>query len=725
MKKVFNKVTSFCLAIAMCLGITAAVGVSPTQSVVADAATDYYAPVTAQGGTQLLGQLHDLITDSRSGYSSYADCKTYGKTTDPGSGSNTVMEFYTHIDISNSKWDVSGGWNREHVWAKSLSGNLWGTTGGGSDLHHIRPAEKDLNNHRASKKYGEVGSGGKEEYTSVSNVLGGHSNSNTFEPLDNVKGDVARIVMYVYTHYNSYTYVGGTTNGSGGSGYFGQLKFTQVITASSEDAAKRLLLEWNKLDPVDEIERVRNEAVYKIQGNRNPFIDNSSYADAIWGDGSVTPPEPPAELQSLSLNTTAVTLEKGRTYTLKATPNPANAPSGVTWSSSDSSVATVSNGKITAKGEGTATITATSTVKPSVSASATITVTPATVPDGDELTGIFNIALDLTAAADIGKVLYFNGQMAQSYYFGTTETEAAAAEVVVEKVGDGYTIETGGKYLECLKSGTHINVTLQSSSSGTWKFNSELNTFTWGIDGTEYYLGTRTNNGKTYTTISASDIKYITGDNAANVGVTQFIVDFVKVGGDTPVPPAELESITINPASVSLKVGGTRLLTVTPSPANAEFAVNWTSSDTSVATVSADGTVTAVKEGTAIITATSKSNPSITATATVTVTKDATDPSVSDVEAFREAVAAIPASGSLEVRRTAINNAIVLYNALNAEDKASATAEIAGLQAAIDSYNVAVNSYNSAADSSDNSALKGAGSFLKGVAALIKALRGE
>ena len=53
MKKVFSKVTSFCLAIAMCLGITAAVGVSPTQSVVADAATDYYASVTAQGGTQL------------------------------------------------------------------------------------------------------------------------------------------------------------------------------------------------------------------------------------------------------------------------------------------------------------------------------------------------------------------------------------------------------------------------------------------------------------------------------------------------------------------------------------------------------------------------------------------------------------------------------------------------------------------------------------------------
>ena len=44
-----------------------------------------------------------------------------------------------------------------------------------------------------------------------------------------------------------------------------------------------LLLKWNDLDPVDQLEINRNNEVYKIQGNRNPFIDNSDYADMIWG----------------------------------------------------------------------------------------------------------------------------------------------------------------------------------------------------------------------------------------------------------------------------------------------------------------------------------------------------------------------------------------------------------------------------------------------------------
>ena len=45
----------------------------------------------------------------------------------------------------------------------------------------------------------------------------------------------------------------------------------------------KMLLEWNKLDPVDELEIHRNEECFKIQGNRNPFIDFSEYADMIWG----------------------------------------------------------------------------------------------------------------------------------------------------------------------------------------------------------------------------------------------------------------------------------------------------------------------------------------------------------------------------------------------------------------------------------------------------------
>lgn len=328
---------------------------------------DYYSSITATSGTALSGQLHDLTVSTHKTYSSYDDCHYKATQTDPGKGSNTVMEFYTHTDIAFSKWDVAGGWNREHVWAQSLSNGLWGKTGAGGDLHHIRPAEKDLNNHRGNKLYGEV-SNGSPEYTSVTNHLGGYSNGNVFEPLDNVKGDVARIVMYVYLHYNRASTVGGSIESKLTAG---NLPITNIISAGGADNAWKLLLNWNKLDPVDDIERLRNDEAYRIQGNRNPFIDNESYAGAIWGDGTVEN----VELQSLTVNPTSLSLAVGGTSALSVTATPSNANNQVTWTSGNTSVATVDvNGTVKALAEGTAVITATSKENPSIKATATVTV---------------------------------------------------------------------------------------------------------------------------------------------------------------------------------------------------------------------------------------------------------------------------------------------------------------------------------------------------------------
>lgn len=333
------------------------------------AAGNYYNSVTATGGSELSAQLHDLIASTHNKYTLYADCKTYGKTTDPGKGSNTVLEFYTHTDIANDNWDTSGGWNREHVWAQSLSvpigssSKLWGTNGAGSDLHHIRPAEKDINNHRGNDLYGEV-EGGTLQYTGTTHILGGRSSGETFEPLDNVKGDVARIVMYVYIHYST------KAGGSVSCQTSGNLPITNIIRANSEAKAFELLLRWNKLDPVDDIETLRNEEVFKIQGNRNPFIDNPKYADAIWGGESLEG----VKVESISLSPNSIALIEGETQTLNVTINPANASNAVTWKSSNTSVATVANGVVTAVGAGTATITATSTTDSTKTATATVSV---------------------------------------------------------------------------------------------------------------------------------------------------------------------------------------------------------------------------------------------------------------------------------------------------------------------------------------------------------------
>ena len=298
MQKIFNRVLSFGLAATMGLGVILAAHSASVEIIDSDAVADYYAPITATGGSELLGQVHDLITTTHTYYTTYADCKdpAYVIKTDPGTD-GALMEFYSQADLS-STWQSGavGTWNREHLWCQSLSNGLWNnvnnnTTGGGSDLFHIRPTESRLNSTRNNNKYG-IATGGKEAWYKDANgnnvALGGYYvGSSVFEPLDEVKGDVARIIMYVYTHYNTYSNVFGSANGSGSAGYFGTLAFSNVMAASSESAAISLLLEWNEADPVDEIETKRNKAVYEIQGNRNPFVDHPEYADAIWGGGDV------------------------------------------------------------------------------------------------------------------------------------------------------------------------------------------------------------------------------------------------------------------------------------------------------------------------------------------------------------------------------------------------------------------------------------------------------
>ncbi len=726
MQKVYKRFLTIVLAFALCFGITAVFRVS-ADYVVADAATGtYYSKITATGGTQLLGQLHDLICTSRTKYSSYADCKTFGRETDPGKGSNTVMEFYTQQDISYSKWNVSGGWNREHVWPKSDSNGLWkdNTVGGGADLHHVRPSEKELNADRGNQKYGEVANG-TPLYQYGTDFIGGYTSGGTFEPMDNVKGDVARILMYVYTHYNTYTnsIFGGNakTNGSlGQSSYFGTLNFTHIISAGNEAAAKKLLLEWNKSDPVDEIEISRNEAVYSIQRNRNPFIDHPEYADAIWGNGSVINPDPKPdeELKSIAFDASAFTLNVGQSRTLKVITTPGGISAPVSWSSSDNSVATAVNGVVTAKGEGTAVITATSTVNPSIKTSATVTVLKPSTPEPSEdfEAGTYRMALNITAT-DMNKKLYFTGALSGNY--GATDEDAdRAAEVVAEQTEYGYTLKVGAKYLEIeaytnANGATSTRLVLVDESTGDWLYDNELNVLTWTLttNGKSYYLGTYTNSsGKTYETISSSDVKYISGDNASNVGVTQFPVSFEKSGGK----PEELESITVNPSAINLKEGGEFKLSVISNPSTVTADVNWTSSDISVATVSADGTVTAVKAGTVTITATSKTNPSIKATATVTVTADrpvdpdpgpGVDPNPDEkVEAFITAVKAIDGNGTLAERRAQISTAIAEYNKLTAAGKAQVTGEYTILNNAIKQL---ADGYNSCAQGEESNAISG------------------
>lgn len=440
------KLFSFVLALAIIVGyLSVFVGV---QTVFAD--TDsYYSGITATGGQALLGQLHDLITTTHKKYTSYNDCSSPSiiKKTDPGTNGN-VREFYTQDNIS-STWGSGaiGTWNREHVWCQSLSNGLWGTSGGGSDLHHIRPAETGLNSARGNNKFGIV-SDGNPAYNKDSKNVGGYISGNVFEPLDKVKGDVARIVMYVYTHYNTYSNVGGTTNGSRSSG-FGNLKYTMVVSERNEDAAIRMLLEWNKSDPVDDVERTRNEEVFKIQGNRNPFIDDETYAEKIWSDQAVE-----VELESLTVSPKQTDISIGQSKKLTVTATPSGADNRVNWSSSNTNVATVSSsGIVTAKAEGTCVITATSIKNSGISAIATINVTKSSGTIGD--VGVIEItqaSFELTSGYGF-KYWQSGGIGGMAYiYGGSTEYPPSGMQFNVSK--DSYYLASNVALPGAIKSVT-------------------------------------------------------------------------------------------------------------------------------------------------------------------------------------------------------------------------------------------------------------------------------
>ena len=90
--------------------------------------------------TSLLNSLRKLMTDTHSYRSSYDDCRDYASYTDCENEDGRVLLLYTSYSATTSQWN---GWNREHVWPQSLGGD--NTSGGGADLHHIRPSDAGVN----------------------------------------------------------------------------------------------------------------------------------------------------------------------------------------------------------------------------------------------------------------------------------------------------------------------------------------------------------------------------------------------------------------------------------------------------------------------------------------------------------------------------------------------------------------------------------------------------
>lgn len=238
---------------------------------------EYYSSIDfSQTGNNLKNQLTTLITNTHTTFLPY----TASGTTDTWdalyqtdlntSNSNNVLLIYgwddNDTDITNDysrdktlschSSSCSGLWQREHVYPRSLGTPNLGFEFAGSDAHNLRSIDSDRNSTRSNRTFENAPS------STYSNI----TSSGNWYPGDEWRGDVARMIMYMYVRYPTQCLA--TSVGAGNTSY--SIDMPNVF------------LDWNAQDPVSQYEMNRNNILNTIQGNRNPFIDNPYLATIIW-----------------------------------------------------------------------------------------------------------------------------------------------------------------------------------------------------------------------------------------------------------------------------------------------------------------------------------------------------------------------------------------------------------------------------------------------------------
>jgi len=244
----------------------------------------YYTSALGKNGVQLQSELKNII-DNHS-VQSYPLWSAFSST--DNKGNNVLWDMYSDVPGGTSSYtytlvsDQCGQYNsegdcynHEHVWPKNYFNDASPMN---SDLHHIIPTDGWVNNKRANFPIGEVSSvswtGSNGSRTGSSNSYVGYS-GNVFEPIDAYKGDIARMYFYMSTRYK----------GEDNSWNNWEMANKAVLTSD----AIQMLLQWHADDTVSQKEIDRNNAIYNIQGNRNPFVDYPIFANCIWGTADCTP----------------------------------------------------------------------------------------------------------------------------------------------------------------------------------------------------------------------------------------------------------------------------------------------------------------------------------------------------------------------------------------------------------------------------------------------------
>ena len=237
----------------------------------------YYKSLEGKSGEELKTAVHNLIRNFTLA-SSYNDLPRYFQRTDVYPGTNRWWEMYSDETFYLPSFK---GMNREHSFPKSWWGGLTNVSAY-VYLNHLYPSEADANMAKSNYPLGEVDRTEALKFDNGVSTVGypvagqGGGCQWVFEPDDRYKGDFARTYFYMATCYTDLTW-----------------KYTYMVANNNYPTlngwASKMLLRWAANDPVDDKELDRNDVVYSIQNNRNPFIDLPELADYLWGDKAGQP----------------------------------------------------------------------------------------------------------------------------------------------------------------------------------------------------------------------------------------------------------------------------------------------------------------------------------------------------------------------------------------------------------------------------------------------------
>lgn len=254
--------------------LLAIAAIIPVGNVLAQIPDGYYDALKGKKGSELKTAVHNIIKDANVlSYGSGSGSTWWGfYSTDNDNG--YVIDRYSNNRLKfGTQGSTVSGMNIEHSFPKSWWGGS--KTQAYQDLYNLMPSDSKANSSKSNYGMGEVTDVTCDNgCIKVGTGTADKSGVNLWQPSKQWEGDFARGYMYMATAYQDYTWSNAEALHS----------LTQGDYPTLKPWAYKLYIKWAKEDKVDETEVKRNEAVYKIQGNRNPFIDFPNLMEYIWGD---------------------------------------------------------------------------------------------------------------------------------------------------------------------------------------------------------------------------------------------------------------------------------------------------------------------------------------------------------------------------------------------------------------------------------------------------------